>query len=812
MKYKNIKEEELKNKVSQDYFWLYDCSRIIGNIDYCVCMIENQPSLFEQESLLWAEAKRGSSDIYNSITQLILTIGKARTFDKFLPPPMLGAFDGEKIAFIPYSDIHEIFYQNDFNWNVTPSDYNTKEFQLVHKKVKDTIDQKALLFHYEHDDKELKNFIRHNFVVGKLGLTKTKIDKNNFMVIYTKWLRDVKPTIAVNWEAARKNGIIDGDFYLADLLSEENNTLKDNLFVVLKATKYEFNRFKDEYGALTSSSVDFNDSQKAHTQFWNRYDRPPKEEYWDYIVERRDLLVPQDIRERKGSFFTPQIWVEMSQKYLTDVLGEDWQDEYYIWDCAAGTGNLLNGLTNKYNIWASTLDKQDVEIMHDRIKNGANLLEDHVFQFDFLNDDFSKLPMPLQNIINDPDKRKKIVMYINPPYAEAGNTKQKSGTGTNKSKTSIENKTYLKYKDKIGKASNEISAQFLIRIFFEITDSIIANFSKLKSLQSSNFNEFRKIFDPKLERLFLVQANTFDNVKGQFPIGFFIWNSKTKESFNQIFADVFNKNGDIICQKNICNYDNLKGRINTWLSSRSKNLAPPIIGQIHSNSNDFQHQNDVFIDNESGKKTFGGLHVSISYTNLIEASILYAVRHCVEATWLNDRDQFLYPDNKWKEDQEFQGNCITYTLFSNNIQSKYGPNHWIPFTEYEVGSREKFESDFMIQFIQGKGNPTMVQEALFDYPSHPKQNAPLEFSPEAQAVFNAGRQLWKYYHKQPDCNVNASLYDIREYFQGRNEQGKMNNKSEDETYSNLISDLRESLKILAKKIEPKVYEYGFLKQ
>ena len=812
MKYKNIKEEELKNKVSQDYFWLYDCSRIIGNIDYCVCMIENQPSLFEQESLLWAEAKRGSSDIYNSITQLILTIGKARTFDKFLPPPMLGAFDGEKIAFIPYSDIHEIFYQNDFNWNVTPSDYNTKEFQLVHKKVKDTIDQKALLFHYEHDDKELKNFIRHNFVVGKLGLTKTKIDKNNFMVIYTKWLRDVKPTIAVNWEAARKNGIIDGDFYLADLLSEENNTLKDNLFVVLKATKYEFNRFKDEYGALTSSSVDFNDSQKAHTQFWNRYDRPPKEEYWDYIVERRDLLVPQDIRERKGSFFTPQIWVEMSQKYLTDVLGEDWQDEYYIWDCAAGTGNLLNGLTNKYNIWASTLDKQDVEIMHDRIKNGANLLEDHVFQFDFLNDDFSKLPMPLQNIINDPDKRKKIVMYINPPYAEAGNTKQKSGTGTNKSKTSIENKTYLKYKDKIGKASNEISAQFLIRIFFEITDSTIANFSKLKSLQSSNFNEFRKIFDPKLERLFLVQANTFDNVKGQFPIGFFIWNSKTKESFNQIFADVFNKNGDIICQKNICNYDNLKGRINTWLSSRSKNLAPPIIGQIHSNSNDFQHQNDVFIDNESGKKTFGGLHVSISYTNLIEASILYAVRHCVEATWLNDRDQFLYPDNKWKEDQEFQGNCITYTLFSNNIQSKYGPNHWIPFTEYEVGSREKFESDFMIQFIQGKGNPTMVQEALFDYPSHPKQNAPLEFSPEAQAVFNAGRQLWKYYHKQPDCNVNASLYDIREYFQGRNEQGKMNNKSEDETYSNLISDLRESLKILAKKIEPKVYEYGFLKQ
>ena len=54
---------------------------------------------------------------------------------------------------------------------------------------------------------------------------------------------------------------------------------------------------------------------------------------------RRDLLVPQDVRERKGSFFTPKIWVEKSQQYLADVLGENWQDEYYIWDCCAGTGN-----------------------------------------------------------------------------------------------------------------------------------------------------------------------------------------------------------------------------------------------------------------------------------------------------------------------------------------------------------------------------------------------------------------------------------------------------------------------------------------
>jgi len=38
----------------------------------------------------------------------------------------------------------------------------------------------------------------------------------------------------------------------------------------------------------------------------------------------------------------------------------------------------------------------------------------------------------------------------------------------------------------------------------------------------------------------------------------------------------------------------------------------------------------------------------------------------------------------------------------------------------------------------------------------------------------------------------------------------MNNKSNDEEYNKLIAILREKMKVLAKKIEPKIYEYGFL--
>ncbi len=83
-------------------------------------------------------------------------------------------------------------------------------------------------------------------------------------------------------------------------------------------------------------------------------------------------------------------------------------------------------------------------------------------------------------------------------------------------------------------------------------------------------------------------------------------------------------------------------------------------------------------------------------------------------------------------------------------------------------------------------------------------------SQEAQEVYDSGLKLWKYYHEQKDALTDASFYDIRKYFQGET-NGRMNTKSDDEVYMRLIDDLRSKMKILSQKIEPKVYEYGFLK-
>ena len=88
-----------------------------------------------------------------------------------------------------------------------------------------------LLFRFGTDDKELTGFIKRNFVIGKAEVSKVRINKNNFTTIYSKWLAEVKPTISVNWEVAKRNGIIDADFYLADILSEHNVTSLGTMIV-----------------------------------------------------------------------------------------------------------------------------------------------------------------------------------------------------------------------------------------------------------------------------------------------------------------------------------------------------------------------------------------------------------------------------------------------------------------------------------------------------------------------------------------------------------------------------------------------------
>lgn len=820
-----IREEEIKNSLRDQFFSAYDATPIIRDIDFAVTSRREDPSqqeLFDREWFLWAEAKKGSShSINDSFIQLILTIGKARIHEKCMPPTFLGAFDAEKIAFIEFHHIVSVLYQNDFNWNVTPSNHSTKEFKQLKSMLEETLGEHIAKFNLKKDEKALRQFIKKNFRDGR-KTDGVAITRNNYLFVFQRWVEEVKPTIGVDWNDIPATRV--ADFFFADLISRNDYTLRSGLAVVLRGDEYKILEQIMQSGKVLFSECSFNDGMKAYRAFWNKYKRPPRQEAIDIILERRDLLIPHNLRQYQGAFFTPPQWVELSQRYIGDELGEDWQQQYYVWDCCAGTGNLLFGLTEPYRVWASTLDHGDVQVMKNRAADGElNLLEKHIFQFDFLNDNFKDLPESLLTVINDPEKRKRLIVYINPPYAEAGNKSAMHNEDVgNKEKVAKNNATQERYKNLIGTAANELFAQFFIRIYCELPGVVLAEFSKLKILQAPYFEKFRKAFQAQLGRNFLVPAATFDNVTGKFPIGFFIWDTSITENFIETTSDMYDANSNYLGEHTIiCPPKNRLWM--DWLKTMHDKQGR-LIGHFRTTCSDFQNQNGTFITSQpSDNDILQRRTHEITVNNFAQITVAFAVRMSIDATWYNDRDQFLYPNDEWQMDYVFLTDCLIYTIFSNanNIRSSHGINHWIPFTEAEVGAQDNFASHFMSDYLHEKHVVKQHTEAadLFSEPSEQGGAVavcPLDYlSSEAKAVMDAGRELWRYYHSQENANPNASYYDIRLHFQGTkiSKSGKeqMNPDSTDETYTNLHNALKQAMRKLAAHIEPKVYEYGFLK-
>lgn len=289
---------------------------------------------------------------------------------------------------------------------------------------------------------------------------------------------------------------------------------------------------------------------------------------------------------------------------------------------------------------------------------------------------------------------------------------------------------------------------------------------------------------------------------------------------SSISLDIFDENGASLGKKRFYTTLDNKKSINQWLKT-FKPTADSALGILMADSPDFQHNNHIAILNFM--PTNNQMKNTITPNNLIPTSIYFSVRHCIKATWINDRDQFLAPNTKWEKDTEFHSDCLIFMLFhgQNRITNKEGINHFIPFSEKEIDAAEAFDSHFMQDFLQGKikqDSKSTDSKSLFndELESTFIPTKPLIFNDEAKEVLQAGKELFKHYHTQAkdskDYNPNAALYDIKAHFQGFNDKGKMNppQKADDEAYKEKLGILNYALKELAKKIEVKVYEYGFL--
>ncbi len=754
---------------------------------------------------VWFEAKdTGKHSSYAMFTQLLHYVQVALNQGENLPP-FLAVIDTEKAAIMKTADVLPFLKKKTIKWGKSASQYTPEALAEISAYIGTHFVSFKIDTHAEEFISTVKNAIKSGDII------RTQITPNNLKQVFDKWVVMIGREIV---------GVREEDYallFFADIMHDGTISTHANLPAELL--------HKNGAPVFSLGGKNFElGNKEGYRRFWAIYHKPPKAEYRDYLLERRDSLIPLDERSFKGAYYTPLAVVDKAYDKLAETLGKNWQKDYVVWDMCCGVGNLEVKHSNPRNIYMSTLDGADIDVM----KATKTCVAATRFQYDYLNDDITddgkidysltnKVPEGLRKAIAD---GKKILVFINPPYAEArAGVGSKSKLGV--AKTKLAETAIAKY----GKASNELFMQFVTRIAIEIPTATLAMFSTLKYVNAQTMDIFRAEWSAKYLGGFVVHNQAFDGLKGDFPIGFLIWstnqNAAKKHPIIEITTEVLDKKAQAIGEKRFYNLPN-EQLLTNWIERPKTNKTEVIplknaitpatatkdlrgtrwsdgaIAFLWSKSNDMQHANQTAFFSSG----FGDGHgVFVNLENLWQAAIVFTVRRLIKAAWLNDRDQFLQPTSELPD--EFKNDCLIWMLFNgSNLTASANDlewnnrkwsivNHFIPYTESEVGAPERFESDFMVQYLADK-----------------------QLSSEAIAVLDAGRELWRAYFTQTDersvrdelklNRADVGWYQIRKALQARN-------KNSDSIPTDFTAFELAYAK-LTDKLRPLVYEYGFLRE
>jgi hypothetical protein len=764
-----------------------------------------------QTKEIWFEAKdKSHTTTYKMFTQLLHYVKQSLAHGEEIPP-FLCAIDTEKAALMKTSDALPLLERKDVKWGKSASDVTPEALDIVSTFIGTRFISYRIKTHETEFIEAVKNAIKKGDII------RTEIKPANIKSVFDKWVDMIGKEII---------GIAPHDYallFFADIMHDGTVSTHKDLPAELL--------YKDGSPVfLLDGKIYELGNKDCYRQFWAIYHKPPKEEHRNGMLERRDTLIPYDERSFKGAYYTPLHVVDKAYEKLTETLGDNWQDEYIVWDMCCGVGNLEIKHSNPRNIYMSTLDQADVNVM----KATKTCVSATRFQYDYLNDDITddgKIDYSLTNKVPEGLRRaissgKKILVLINPPYAEAMNADNTSDSADADRKKNVSKTKLAKTMGVGGYADRELFTQFLIRIQKELPSATLAMFSTLKYVNAPNFEEFRKVWDADYLGGFIVPSKSFEGLKGTFPIGFLVWqtshNDGNLSQISEISVDVLDKEALPIGEKKFFNLPTslflsewiVRPRSNDVDAMPLKNAIAPAtstkdvrgtkwadgaLGSMLCAGNDLQHSSTLTALLSSGFSSAGAYFVTEE--NLWKSAVIFTVRRLIKPTWQNDRDQFLKPTEELTD--EFKNDCLVWMLFNgSNLTASANDlkwndknwsivNHFTPFTEEEVGAPDRFESDFMVRYMEGK-----------------------EFSPEAKVVLEEGKKLWSAYFAQTDTHSvreelklnrpDVGWYQIRKALELRNEAGDNQPVS--------FGPFKEAYETLTQKLRPQVYTLGFLKE
>jgi len=422
------------------------------------------------------------SELVKVLSQSIFYI--KRFYDKgIIPPSTVFIGDRNECVALHVNDLIK-YLEMDINWGIAPSSAHTVSELIIALMNDDNLRP----FVYDSKDflnsiqkiKDLTNNVQRKVLVTDKNITEV------FRYFDEKVLGKVKLT--TNEKA---------NLFVQMLVNKEDNYLhpvKRRKTVVSKS-----------FGEITITSRDAFESFFGH--FSSSYS-PSQKHKLAAVVDR---IVEDTVRRKQGEFFTPAIWVDKAHEYIASVYGENWKKEYVVWDPAWGTGNLTRDYQFK-ELYVSTLNQSDIDTANQMGYNPEAVK----FQYDFLNDDYNKLPEGLRNAI---EECRKIIIIMNPPYATSSNMVQ----GTSKKGIAFTKINKEMNDKKLDRAASQLYAQFFYRLT-KIENVKICMFTKPTFMTGQVYKEFRNqvLSKYELKTGFVMDAKDFDGVKS-WPLTFTVW-------------------------------------------------------------------------------------------------------------------------------------------------------------------------------------------------------------------------------------------------------------------------------------------------
>ena len=739
-----------------------------------------------------------NQNLAKKLVQSLIYLYKLDNSIEIKTPRVVAIVDKDEFVYLHTNQLVK-YLSLDVNWDLRANDAY-KNLPELYKSIYEDLDSKNLVpIHHKISEKTLPIIYDDIVKYCKESIQKRPVTSNKIKRAFDYWeeetlITNLKPNDSVNLFV---------QIFINPSANRLNEAKNDGTLITESFGNNKVKVDKEKFSLLMRGFDVSNFSNLEKKK----------------ITSTQDTLILESERRRLGAFYTQDIWAQTADQYYDKFFPNYKSDGSCVWDKSAGTGNITRN--RRYsNLILSTKEPSDVDTIIQSGYNSGALLE----SLDALNFTYESLPHSIRTKL---ESSPIIHMIENPPYATSANFGSSS-------KANVSDTLVKKIMNQVGlgNASDQLFNQFLFQNY-NLSQTLnkkvhIGYFMKPIYFTGEKTKELREFMGKKYKFRggFVFNAKEFSGVKS-WPLIFAVFENGIPEDSSEFEFDILERQGlDVvkIGTKTFYNTDNVPSAKEwvkkSWIEKTDRVILPPTkngfdydvntsirkdtmksnsLGFLHNNANSVQYNSQMVGLYTQPFQSGNGL--SFDHNGFWNAITLFNARKLVQLNWLNDKDEYLAPNEEHVSYNKFKNMCLVRSLFSegsnqtswltkvyNGISYRI-TNEFFPFKKEHVAEKINVHPSMATFDDYNSSCERYVAKLLWDekiYNELPKQ---------AQDVLNEYKNI--YLNKI--CLMTDSVWDIG-YVQIR------------KSFPNDFNIFDNLLNELDKIMIPLVYELGFLKK